>query len=186
MKMRRFEKRFVNSPRHSDRVARQAETRVGGLDPRPGGRLLDVGCGNGAAAIHLTRAFVLNVVGVDVDPDQIAAAQAAAAGLDGARFLAANAAQLPFADGEFNLVYTNKTTHHIPDWPQALAQMARVLKPGGHLVYSDFVAPAGRRLPTRHGVNSAAAAHGLARERHSGSLFHYTAVFRMPGAFTSA
>ena len=145
MKMRRFEKRFVNSPRHSDRVARQAETRVGGLDPRPGGRLLDVGCGNGAAAIHLTRAFVLDVVGVDVDPDQIAAAQAAAAGLDGARFLAANAAQLPFADGEFDLVYTNKTTHHIPDWPQALAQMARVLKPGGHLVYSDFVAP--RRTP---------------------------------------
>jgi len=90
--------------------------------------------------------------------------------------------QLPLPDGEFDLVYTNKTTHHIPDWPQALAQMARVLKPGGHLVYSDFVAPAGRRLPTRHGIDSAAAAHGLTRERHSGSPLHYTAVFRMAGA----
>ncbi len=94
MKMRRFEKRFVNSPRHSDRVARQAETRVGGLDPGAGGRLLDVGCGNGAAAIRLARAFGLDVVGVDADPDQIAAARAAAAGLGGVRFLTANAANL--------------------------------------------------------------------------------------------
>jgi ubiquinone/menaquinone biosynthesis C-methylase UbiE len=180
MKMRRFEKRFVNSRRHSDRVARRAEARVGTLGPGAGWRLLDVGCGNGAAAIHLAKAFGLDVVGVDVDPDQIAAARAAAAGLGRARFLAASAERLPFADGEFDLVYTSKTTHHIPGWPRALAQMARVLKPGGRLVYSDIVAPAGRRLPTRHGVNSAAAAHGLARERHGGSPFHYIAVFRVP------
>jgi hypothetical protein len=43
MKMRGFEKRFVNSPEHSDQVAREAERRVRDLDPKPGARLLLVG-----------------------------------------------------------------------------------------------------------------------------------------------
>jgi ubiquinone/menaquinone biosynthesis C-methylase UbiE len=81
----------------------------------------------------------------------------------GVRFQVAEATNLPFADDEFDLVYTNKTTHHIPDWPQALAEIARVLKPGGRLLYSDFVAPAGRRLPTRRGIDAAAEASGLKR-----------------------
>ncbi len=31
--------------------------------------------------------------------------------------------------------------HHIPNWPEAVAEMIRVLKPGGYLIYSDFVYP---------------------------------------------
>ena len=38
--------------------------------------------------------------------------------------------KLPFPDGEFDLVYTSKTTHHVRDWKQALTEMVRVLKPG--------------------------------------------------------
>ena len=56
--------------------------------------------------------------------------------------------------------------------------MARVLKPGGHLVYSDFVALFGHRLPTRAGINTTASEHGLVRLHSSGSPFHYTLLLR--------
>jgi ubiquinone/menaquinone biosynthesis C-methylase UbiE len=182
MKMQAWEKRFVNGQRHSHRVASQAERRLHPIHPRPGQRLLDVGCGNGAAAIHLARAYELKTTGIDIDPDQIRAAAEAANGLTDIRFIVGDATALPFPDGEFDLVYSNKTTHHIPDWQQAISEMARVLKPGGHVVYSDFVAPLGRRLPTRAGVNTAAAEHGLQRYDGSGSPFHYTLVLHKPPA----
>ena len=178
MKMGTLEKQFVNGRRHSQRVADQATARVARLAPTPGQRLLDVGCGNGAAAIQLAQRLDLDVVGVDLDSEQITAANAATAADGSVRFLVADAARLPFADGEFDLVYTNKTTHHVPDWQHALAEMARVLKPGGRLVYSDFVAPIGRRLPTRRGINTAAETHRLEQTRHGHSPFHYTAYFR--------
>jgi ubiquinone/menaquinone biosynthesis C-methylase UbiE len=176
--MDRAEKRFVNSSRHSRRVAAQAEQRLHVIDPEPDQRLLDVGCGNGAAAIHAATTLGLDAVGVEVDPDEIQAANATPARPDRVTFLAADATALPFPAGEFDLVYTNKTTHHIPNWPQALGEMARVLKPGGHLVYSDFVAPFGHRLPTRRGIDAAAAANQLQRMSHSSSPIHYTAQFR--------
>jgi len=178
MKMGQFEKRFVNSARHSGHVAERAERRLRSTDPEPGQRLLDVGCGNGAVAIRAARAFGLISVGVDLDPEQIEAARLAADGLQGVSFLVADATALPFPDGEFDLVYSNKTTHHIADWPGALAEMARVLKPGGKLVYADFVAPFGHRLPTRPGIDSTAAAHGLERQHAARTLVHYSASYR--------
>ena len=178
MKMGRFEKRFVNSDVHSRRVAEHALQLLGTANPKPGQQLLDVGCGNGAAAIGLANTLGLVVTGVDVDTEQIEAAAAARDGLAAVRFLAADATRLPFADGEFDLVYSNKTTHHIRDWQQALAEMTRVLKPEGYLVYSDFVAPLGHRLPTSRALNRFADQHGLESVRRSGAPFHYTGVFR--------
>src|SRR4029077_14781759 len=46
----------------------------------------------------------------------------------GIRFLSADATSLPFDDGYFDIVATNKTTHHIPNWKQAVNEMIRVLK----------------------------------------------------------
>jgi ubiquinone/menaquinone biosynthesis C-methylase UbiE len=180
MKMQTWEKRFVNGQRHSSRVARQAEDRLRPLHPRAGQRLLDVGCGNGAAAIHLATTLGLDVVGVDIDPDQISDATLAAANTPSVRFLVADATDLPFPDGQFDLVYTNKTTHHIPDWHQAITDMVRVLKPGGHLVYTDFVAPFGRRLPTRAGINRLAGDLALHHVQQRNSPFRYTIILRTP------
>jgi ubiquinone/menaquinone biosynthesis C-methylase UbiE len=178
MKMNQLEKRFVNGARHSRRVASRAEQRLRRTNLKPGQRLLDLGCGNGAAAIRAATTLSLEAVGVDVDADQIAAAKVDPARPAGATFLVADATALPFHDGEFDLVYTNKTTHHIRDWQRAISEMARVLKPGGKLVYSDFVAPFGRRLATRRRVDAEAAANQLERERHDSSPIHYTAQYR--------
>jgi ubiquinone/menaquinone biosynthesis C-methylase UbiE len=178
MKMRQLEKRFVNSPSHSMRVVTQAEERVRAIGPKPGQRLLDVGCGNGAAAIHLAQTIGLEAVGVDVDPKQIAAARSAAGDSTQVHLQVADATTLPFADGEFDLVYTNKTTHHIRDWEQAIAEMARVLKPGGHLLYADFAAPFGNRLPTRRGITTTTSTHQLDLRAQRSTLFHYSAHFQ--------
>jgi len=178
MKMRRFEKQFVNSSNHSRRVADHAVQLLKAANPQPGLRLLDVGCGNGAAPIHVARTLRLAVTGVDVDPEQIEAAAAAGKGLADVRFLVADATRLPFADGEFELVYTNKTTHHIRDWQRALTEMTRVLKPDGYLLYSDFVAPLGQRLPTRHALDLFVTQHRLESVRRSRAPFRYTGVFR--------
>jgi ubiquinone/menaquinone biosynthesis C-methylase UbiE len=178
--MQAWEKRFVNSRRHSRRVASQAESRLRPIHPRPGDRLLDVGCGNGAAAIHLARTYELDTTGIDTDPDQIHAAAEAANGLADIGFTVGDATTLPFQDREFDRVYCNKTTNHIPDWQRAIGEMARVLKPGCHIVYSDFVAPLGHRLPTRAGVITAATEHGLERLDGSGSPFHSTLVLHKP------
>ena len=180
MQMRRIEKLFVNSRRHSSRVAARALARVRVLDPNPGERLLDLGCGNGAAVLTLAKELGLQVVGVDLDPHQIDLAQQSPDGTAGAQFLVASATALPFPAQSFELVYTNKTTHHIRDWQRALAESARVLKPGGHLLYADFAAPFGRRFPTRRGVDAAAKAAGLRVQTHTSTPLHYTAVFAKP------
>ena len=167
MRMSRFEKWFVNSGSHSRRVAECAERRLRLVRPQPGQCYLDVGCGNGAAAIHLAQTFGLEVTGVDVDPEQIDAARRAAAGLLGLRFLTVDASRLPFADGHFHIVASNKVTHHIPHWPVAFAEMIRVLRPGGWLVYDDFVLPSWgpRRFPNRRTLGSLVEASGLTLPR---------------------
>lgn len=178
MKMRQVEKRFVNGTRHSLRVAERAEQLVRMADPEAGQRLLDVGCGNGAAAVRLARTLGLEVTGVDIDPEQIDAAVEASTDLAAVRFLVADATHLPFAEGEFDLVHTSKTMHHVREWQQALAEMARVLRPGGQLLYNDFVAPLGGRFPTRRGLDRFAIAHQLELVWRSSAPLHCTAIFR--------
>ena len=46
-----------------------------------------------------------------------------------------------FEEGRFDVVATNKTTHHVRRWSAALAEMRRVLKPHGYLLYADLKAP---------------------------------------------
>lgn len=140
--MNRFEKFFVNASSRSRSVSRTVARRFETIPLPAGTSVLDVGCGNGAAALHLADRYGFRVAGVDVDPEQIAAARIAAAEREDARFDVADVGALPFGDGTFDAVTTNMTLHHVPAWRSGLAEIARVLRPGGFLVYGDLVVPA--------------------------------------------
>jgi ubiquinone/menaquinone biosynthesis C-methylase UbiE len=189
MKMSRFEKRFVNSRSHSRRVSRHAEELLLFARPQAGQNYLDVGCGNGAAAIALARKYGLSVTGVDVDPEQIRLAREAARGHSALRFFEADATSLPFAGEEFQIVASNKVTHHIANWEAAFAEMARVVAPGGYLIYGDFVLPGilasaaskvlrGAGAPTVETLRSMAQRNQLMALHHSRRILHHDLVWR--------
>lgn len=141
MKMGSLERQFVNSPSHSRQVSGHAEKLLNKISFQAGQTYLDVGCGNGAAPIHIARKYQLKVIGVDVDPEQVRMALATSQGMDNVQFHTVDGTQLPFDDGTFDIVSTNKVMHHVSNWPLALAEMHRVLKPNGYLIYNDLVFP---------------------------------------------
>ncbi|MFQ5955767.1 MAG: class I SAM-dependent methyltransferase [Kiloniellales bacterium] len=97
------------------------------LAAKPGERILDLGCGDGALTERLARAGC-RVVGVDSSPEQVAAARAR--GLD-ARVM--NAAELRF-EAEFDAVFSNASLHWVKDADAAIAGVRRALKPRGRFV----------------------------------------------------
>ncbi len=190
MKMGKIEKLFVNSPSHSQQVSQHAEKLLKLVNFEAGQKYLDVGCGNGAAPIYLAKKYRLDVTGIDVDPDQIRRAEASSQIIDRARFLTVDGIQLPFEDHEFHIVSTNKVTHHIPNWQDAVTEMIRVLKPGGYFIYADLVYPnwlAGigntvaknyAGFPTAEALNLLLTEYNLSKIHRSTSPVHYEAVYQ--------
>jgi SAM-dependent methyltransferase len=86
--------------------------------------LLDAGCGDGGVA-RLLRERVRDVVGVDIE------AFAAWEDAPGLRFQVADAEELPFEDGSFDLVHSRDSLHHMASPERALREYRRVLRPGG-------------------------------------------------------
>ena len=104
------------------------------LNIPPGGITLDVGSGPGNVTAALARAAGLDGValGVDISEPMLARAVAAEAGRQ-VGFLRADAQQLPFRDGVFDAVMSIAVLQLVPDAEQALAEMVRVLRPGGRI-----------------------------------------------------
>jgi ubiquinone/menaquinone biosynthesis C-methylase UbiE len=96
------------------------------------GRLLDFGCGNGANTILFAPDFG-SVVGVDVEPARVEEARASAAsrGVPNVEYSVYDGERLPFPDGSFDCVVSFEVIEHTRDDRAALAEIARVLKPGG-------------------------------------------------------
>lgn len=109
----------------------------------PASHLLEVGCGSGGPALFLARSIGLSITGIDINAAGIDAANqaAAAAGLsDRARFACTDAgAAFPFEEAVFDAAQIIDAINHIPDRPALLAELHRVLKPGGTLLYTDPV-----------------------------------------------
>lgn len=114
--------------------------------PCRGGQILDVGTGTARIPIALALADPrADVLGVDLAESMLALARRniADAGLaDRVRVRHCDAKGLPFAAGMFEGVLSNSIVHHIPDPGPALAEMARVLAPGGTLFVRDLARPA--------------------------------------------
>jgi ubiquinone/menaquinone biosynthesis C-methylase UbiE len=99
-----------------------------------GMRVLDVGCGPGSITLGLAEAVAPGeVVGVDFQASQVAQAQAlsAARGVMNTRFEVADVYRLSFPDGSFDAVFAHAVLMHLREPVQALAEMRRVLRPGG-------------------------------------------------------
>ena len=113
---------------------------------RPGFRILDLGCGTGTLAIMAKRAEPkMYTFGVDGFPAaiEIARRKAARAGV-AVEFHLGLAQQLPYRDRCFDRVLSTLTFHHLTRQGkiEALAEIVRVLKPGGELHVADFGRPA--------------------------------------------
>ena len=106
------------------------------LELGPDDRLLDVGCGTGAA-VREAASFVSRAVGLDLAPRMIDEARRLAVDLPNAEFEVGDSEALPFADAEFTAVLCSTSIHHYPDPGKAVAEMARVLAPGGRIAIGD-------------------------------------------------
>jgi SAM-dependent methyltransferase len=110
---------------------------------QPGERVVDVGCGAGIDSLIAARMAgpTGQVIGVDMTPAMLARARNARArmGLTNIEFREGYGEALPVVDGFADVVISNGVLNLMPDKPAALAEMARVLKPGGRLQIGDIL-----------------------------------------------
>ena len=105
-------------------------------------RVLDVATGGGHTALAFAPR-VREVVASDLTPNMLSAAGAfiRGQGVENVWFELADAEDLPFADGSFDVVTCRIAAHHFTDPAKFVAEAARVLKPGGRFLLDDNVAP---------------------------------------------
>jgi trans-aconitate methyltransferase len=154
---------------HGRFVALLAESLVDALDPQPGERILDLGCGDG----FLTRRIAASgatVVAVDSSPEMVAAAKE-----QGADARCVNAESLPF-DQEFDAVFSNAALHWMSDHDAVLRGVRQALKPGGR-----FVAECGGQgniAAIRVALLAVMTAHGISAKRIEHNRFFSAAEYR--------
>lgn len=104
--------------------------------------VLDVCSGMGGPARYLAWKTGCDVTGLDLTASRVEGATelTRVAGLsESVRFVHGNALDMPFHDASFTLAIAQESFAHIPDKPRLLAECARVLRPGGRLVFSDIL-----------------------------------------------
>ena len=136
----------IHSNTECDRLERQAT--LAGLPehlsfvPVPlGARILDAGCGSGSMARLLASAHPdANVVGVDLRPEYVTYARERAAqdGLANVQFRQGDIFKLPFANGEFDVVWSKYVLQWVKDAGAAVSEFCRVTKKGGLVVCANF------------------------------------------------
>jgi SAM-dependent methyltransferase len=130
------------------------------LDLSPGKTLLDVACGAGGPALRIAATTGCSVIGIDVHEQAVATASLLAIqwGLvERAEFRVADATRsLPFSDATFDAITCIDAINHFPDRAYAIADWARLLKPGGRLLFTDPVTVTGALTNGEIAVRSSA------------------------------
>lgn len=161
---------FAELPRSYDEVAaalsffqdgRWRRAAVGAIAAGPDDRVLDVACGTGLVTAALVERWGCRVVGLDQSEAMLGRARSKAAAdprlAARASFLAGEAEELPFADGEFDHLTFTYLLRYVEEPGATLSELARVVRPGGRVSSLEFAVPAGAwlwpwRLYTRVGL----------------------------------
>jgi ubiquinone/menaquinone biosynthesis C-methylase UbiE len=129
---------FSSSPAITD--AALAQRIIDALGEEARGVVLDVACGPGVLSAAIAGS-AREVVAFDLTAAMLdkAAQRCAAAGRDNVSFREGNAADLPFADAAFDAVVTRLSVHHFDQPARVVAEIFRVLRPGGIFVVADVI-----------------------------------------------
>ena len=133
--------RFDTAADHYDRTRAISDEAMGRTislltsELRDRGRVLEVGVGTGLLALRLHEAGI-PVFGLDLSAPMLAKLVEKAGGAPPLPLVIGDATAMPLADGAFGAAYLRWVLHLIPDWRVALAEMARVVRPGGVLLVS--------------------------------------------------
>jgi SAM-dependent methyltransferase len=151
----------------------------------PGMKVLEIGCGSGAYTTFVARRVGEKgeVAALDIQADMLAQLekklnQPEHRDVHNVRLYEASAYELPFDAASFDLVYMITVLPEIPDPARALAEVRRVLRPGGILAVSEFLPDPD--YPLWSTTVSQGEAAGLGVEGVDGNLWTYTVRFRKP------
>ena len=153
MKLNRVEKALMNNPirelvqwRYEAPLLERLGGRVAGM------RVLEVGCGRGVGTEIIFRRFgAAHVTAFDLDPDMVARASRRLARYpsERLRLFVGDATAIDAADQSFDAVFDFGIIHHVPNWQLAVAEIRRVLRPGGRFYFEEVTSQALRRWAYR-------------------------------------
>jgi len=152
MLLNRVEYALMNNPLRAT-IQRRFEAarllRMGGA--MEGGVALELGCGRGVGVELILDEFGADAVDAfDLDPSMVAlASERLASRGDRVRLWVGDASTIPAPDAHYDAVFDFGIIHHIPDWRPALAEVRRVLKPGGRFYAEEVLASFIRHPITR-------------------------------------
>lgn len=153
------------------------------LDPGPGERVLEIGPGTGYYSLPVARSIgsegALHVLDVQSEMLVHTRNRARDAGIGTIEPMRGDARALPYPDDRFDAAYLVLVLGEVPDQERTLAELARVLEPGGRLVVGEL-------LPDPHFVpieslRARAERNGFRFRRRTGGRLGYFAEFRTPG-----
>lgn len=141
MKLNSFEFAMMNNPvRAASQWWLESPVLIGPRGSLARKRVLEIGCGRGVGMEILLSLGAVHVTGFDLDPKMVTLAQERVAKYsDRARVFVGDAETIDAPDASFDAVVDYGVIHYIPHWPQALKEVARVLKPGGMFYFEEWL-----------------------------------------------
>ena len=123
MKMTKFEKRFVNRRKKAQKNIDKVEDTLRQINDNNIKDVLEIGCGIGLVSAYLAGQYGMNVYSIDIDPEEIKIAKELNKETHKLNYRIEDAGSLSFENNSFDLVISQYVFHHIPNWPNVVAEI---------------------------------------------------------------